>query len=288
MRNDISVFVYTNERGFNITYLTVPKVVNAFKEVVENIYVVANKLPSQRDHDYVKYIDASVEFCGSGRHFSQTLQVALKQIKEDYVLFLCDDYFFKSQVKQNVFNSIVDLIKDNDVDYFSFSSLCYCDVIIKDWKTPNLNLEKYNLTGTLLEISENYRHLYSVQPCIWKKSSLLKVLEHNPNLSLWDMDNSSLCNTKQNCRTLNYETNMYLNDEENRLDYNFKNYTINLPPLTYNIDNRVPDSDFYVFDYGEIIRHGKFVDTMTNTKRLVLDYIEKDQALQEKLKNFIY
>jgi hypothetical protein len=81
---------------------------------------------------------------------------------------------------------------------------------------------------------------------------------------------------------------MYLNDEENRLDYNFKNYTINLPPLTYNIDNRVPDSDFYVFDYGEIIRHGKFVDTMTNTKRLVLDYIEKDQALQEKLKNFIY
>jgi len=287
MINDVSVLVYTNERGISITDLTLPRVITAFENVIDNIYLTANKLPSNFNTYNVRYIDAGVEFSTNGSHYSQTLQYALKEIPEEYILFLCDDYLFHSQAKQNVLENIVTLIKKYNVDYFSFASLCYCDIVIREWKTPDINLKEFNLEGTLYEIGDNYRHLYSVQPCIWKKTSLLRLLESNPNMSLWDMDNTSVRNTKGKGRHLNYETNLYEVTPETALDFNFKNYTINLPPLTYNIDNRQPDSDFYVLDYGEVIRHGKFIDCETNTKRLAFNILDMDPDLKEKVKQFL-
>lgn len=287
MNSDVSVLVYTNERGISITDLTLPRVITAFEDVGCNIYLTANKLPSSYNIYNVNYINAGVEFSSNGGHYSQTLQHALKVIPEDYILFLCDDYLFRSKIKQNVFENIVALIKNYDVDYFSFASLCYCDVIIKNWKSPDIELKKFNLEGTLYEIDNDYRHLYSVQPCIWKKTSLIKLLECNPSLSLWDMDNTAICNTQGKSRYLNYETNLYENTPETALDFNFKNFTINLPPLTYNIDNRQPDSDFYVLDYGEVIRHGKFIECETNTKRLAFSILDSDPELKEKVKQFL-
>jgi len=286
MISDVSVLVYTNEKGINITHLTLPKVIAAFEGTVNKIYLAANKIPSTFAGFNVNYISAGIEFKSNGSHYSQTLQHALKEITEEYILFLCDDYLFRTPVKRDVLVNIINLIKTCNVDYFSFASLCYCDVVIKNWKSPAINLKDFNLDGTLYEIDNNYRHLYSVQPCIWKKTSLLKLLECNPNMSLWDMDNTSILNTKGKERRLNYETNLYDSSEETSLDYNFKNFTINFPPLTYNIDNRQPESDFYVFDYGEIIRHGKFIDCETNSKRLAFSLLENDSSLKEKVKQF--
>lgn len=287
MIDNVSVIVYTNEKSVNILHLTLPKVIAAFENVIKNTYLVANKIPELFTNFNVEPISAGVEFSSSGKHYSQTIQYALKQIADDYVLFLCDDYLFQSPVKQDVLSSIVKLITAYNVDYFSFASLCYCDVIIRDWKTPDIDLNEFNLSGTLYEINDNFRHLYSVQPCIWKKTSLVKILEHNPNISLWDMDNTSICNTKGKYRHLNYETNIYEPGQDTALDYHFKNYTINLPPLTYNIDNRLPNSDFYVLDYGEIIRYGKIIDCETNAKKLALKLLSENLELKEKIKQFL-
>jgi hypothetical protein len=180
------------------------------------------------------------------------------------------------------------LILENKIDYFSFSSLCYCDAIIKNWRTSNINLSQYKLDGVLYEIDENYRHLYSIQPCIWSKSSFKKLLTHNTKLTGWDLDNTNICNTRGIYRELNHETNYYIINNDSKLDYNFKNLTLNHPPLTYNIDNRAPDSDFYVLDYGEIIRHGKFIDSETNSKKLAFKYLENcNEVIKNKLKRFL-
>ena len=174
MISDVSVLVYTNEKGINITHLTLPKVIAAFEGTVNKIYLTANKIPNAFTGFNVNYISAEIEFKSNGSHYSQTLQHALKEITEEYILFLCDDYLFRTPVKRDVLVNIINLIKNCNVDYFSFASLCYCDVVIKNWKSPAINLKDFNLDGTLYEIDNNYRHLYSVQPCIWKKTSLLK------------------------------------------------------------------------------------------------------------------
>ena len=285
--NKIEVIVFTNEKYFNILYVTLQKLVNNLKNLDVPINVVTNKLPLN-DFGGVNFIETIVDFSQDGSHFRDSMLFALSKMECEYILFFCDDYMMNSPVNHKNFNSVMEIVKSYDCDFFSFSSLNYCDHIISKWDKLEIDLNKFGIDGGILyEIPSNYRHLYSVQPCIWKKSSLIELLEFNEGLSIASLDNTNIKNKKGNFRNLNYETNYYDENDTSNLDYGFKNLIINYPPFSYTIDDRPIGSEYFVFDYGEILRHGKVIESETNSKKLLMEFLDKNKNLSEKIAKFL-
>jgi len=290
MNTNISSIIFTNEKYINIFNITLPRFKKYLKDITKNIYVVTNKFNKNTSINFeeINVIDANVNFSASGNHFAQSMLKALRNINTEYILFFCDDYMINSKININNFYSILNIIKSYNCDFFSFASLNYCDHIILEWPKIETHLNKFQMSGgTLYKIPNSYRHLYSVQPCIWKKQSFIELLEYNPELSISSLDNTNIKNKKGYYRNLNYETNYYDETDITSLDYNFTNLIINYPPLSYNIDDRPIGSNYLVFDYGEIIRHGRFIETETNSKKILMEFLKNNQDLKEKVKQFL-
>lgn len=282
--NTIEAVVFTNEKYFNILYVTLPKLVQNLNIPIN---VVTNKL-LENNFEKVNFIETNIEFSQQGSHFRDSMIKSLIKINSEYILFFCDDYMMNSPVNYENFESVMKIIKSYNCDFFSFSSLNYCDHIISKWNKIETNLSKFGIGGGVLyEIPDNYRHLYSVQPCIWKKTSLLELLDYNEELSISSLDNTNIKNKKGFFRHLNYETNYYEDTESTSLDYGFKNLTINYPPFTYNIDDRPIGSEYFVFDYGEILRHGKVVESETNSKKILMKFLDENESLIDKISQFL-
>ena len=148
--------------------------------------------------------------------------------------------------KKDVFDNVVNVIKHYDCDFLSFASLRFTGVHHR-WNILNNDLKDFNINqGILYQIDDDYRHLYSVQPCIWKTKSFLTLLEHNPDLSLHMLDNTNIKNKKGFYRGLMELNNYYESNDETKLDYGFINLAIDLPPFSYNIDDRDLHSDYFV------------------------------------------
>lgn len=287
---NIETLIFTNEKYIDILNITLPRFVKYLKNITNKVNVVTNKLINETNIDFngVNVFDCNVQFDSLGNHFRDCMLKSLSKINSEYVLFFCDDYMINSEVKEQNFQSILDIIKFYECDFFSFSSLNYCDITISKWDIIETDLNKFGIDGGLLyEISNNYRHLYSVQPCIWKKNSLIELLKYNDMLSISSLDNTNIKNKKGLYRKLNYETNCYEETNENFLDYGFKNLIINYPPFSYNIDDRPIGSDYFVFDYGEILRHGKVIESETNSKKILIDFLEKNLDIKQKIVNFL-
>lgn len=285
-KNKISVVVFTNENYYNLLELTLPFLIKSFEYFKIDIIVVSNKITNPFPFTGITQIDCNVNFSGSGNHFEKSMTYALNLIKSDYILFLCDDYLVNSPIKKNVFEGIINLIYDNSIDFLSLGSQKYVDSFISKWNKLDVDYEKYGIPkDCLFYTDEKYRHLYSVQPCIWKKESLLKILKYNPDMSMRDLDNTNIKDLNGNYRNLDYTTNFYLHDE-NFLNYNFKNLCIYYPESSFNIDDKPIGSDYFLLDYGEIVRHGKFLDKTVNSGKILEDILNQKLELKNKLLNF--
>jgi hypothetical protein len=162
---------------------------------------------------------------------------------------------------------------------------------VVEWKQPDINLSEYGFPDNCFyEFDDTVRHMYSVQPCIWKKSSLIELLNHNPELTLHQLDNTDVYNKRGERRNL-IEKHGYLfyETKENFFNYGFNNFCYHHPPLTYHVDEKPMSSDFLLIDYIEIVRHGKFLDVDVNSKFILHDILnsEGNSDLKDKLKDFL-
>lgn len=288
MRSDISFIVYTNETYFNINYITIPQLLKNVKELNVKINLVSNKFPQHEQFAGVNYIESNVSFDGAGRHFRDTMLHALDRIEEKYVFFLCDDYIFRNPVKENTFNSITKILETLGADFLSLSTQKHMGAFVDKWENLTLDLSEYGFpNGSLRYMPDNYCHLYSVQPCVWKKESLIELLQYNESLSLHDLDNLNIVNKKGERRERNPEI-LFYHEKPGFFDYEFKNIGIYLDPIGFNADERIPNSDYLIIDYCEVIRHGKLMEADTNSKRYFLELIETEEYknIKEKLNKF--
>ena len=287
MNKKIETVIFTNEVYSDILNVTLPRIIKHLKPINIRINVVSNKSIDNIDLSDANFINTDTIFSPSGNHFRDSMIKALEFIDSEYILFFCDDYMINSDINTDNFHNVMKIIEHYNCDFFSFSSLNYCDHIISKWNKINTDLSQFNIGGGILyEIPNNYRHLYSVQPCIWKKSSLIDILTYNEGLSIGSLDNTNIKNKKGNLRNLNHETNYYDETDETAYDYGFINLTINYPPFSYNIDDRTIGSDFFVFDYGEILRHGKIMYSDTNSKKILMSFLEKNEHIKQKILKF--
>lgn len=200
--------------------------------VMGNDFSKNKKLPYS---DKVKYLSAGIEYDIVGKHFGNSLAKLLPDIKEDYIFFCTDDYIFIRDTKANDFKTLMDFIEKENIKYFGFDEFMYYDLHYKRYagKQPDI------FENELMIRNKHTRHLFSVQPCIWHRKSLLNIVESNPGLSLHDIDETI---------------------EEIKNNTDIEAFCTNLNShFTLSTDDYTDDSfKYFVIAYIEIVRHGVF------------------------------
>jgi hypothetical protein len=227
----IGIVVYTNETNLPILELFLKYFFKHNPLFPYRVYVVSNNFTKDDlpYSDKVAYLKGNVEWNSQGRHFSQTLSNALSQIEEDYIFYFCEDYILNKPIDISSLENLLKLIQDENIDMFSFASSY---PTTNNFHLLGVDSTKYNFQpNTFYQTNNQYKHAFSVQPCIWKKSSLQQLLTDNPQASLHDMDNSILDSK----------------DDYKIVCTNYKIYDGCCPP------------EYFIIEYVEIIRHGVFL-----------------------------
>jgi hypothetical protein len=273
MKNICFLF-YTNEQYLPILDITNKEFDKFFPENNIKKIVVSNKFSDYEfSHTNFEKIDTQVPFDGMGNHFEKVMTKALNSITEEYIIFFCDDYMLIDKPNIEKLNNLVEFIQKNQVDYFTFASVNPK----QDWKTYSLP-DYISDNHTFYQIPYNYQYHYSVQPCIWKKSSLLEILKHNTDLSLHGLDTTNIKNRQGYRREMNYETSIWKDYENGEQSYGF-----NCVATDYRAFDETENYDFFIFPYVEIIRHGHFnMQYETNTKRFLQNFIIENKLNTNK------
>jgi hypothetical protein len=164
---------------------------------------------------------------------------ALSQMTEDYVFFLLDDYFFIDEIKYDDLNDVLNLMKCEGIDYFGFDDI---GGILKltDFEKLNSTCESNVKDGLYLR-HKDYQYLFSVQPCIWKRTSLIELLSKQEKVSLHDLD----------------ETKPYIREDGLKLKGTMSGLR-SCFDYAFDFDLQKSPENFYVIAYTEIVRHGCF------------------------------
>jgi hypothetical protein len=283
---DICFNVYTNEEYFNINYITIPNLKRNTSELNWKINLISNRFPEHEKFDNVNYIESNITFQNDGGHYRNTMLYALNGMTEKYIIFMCDDYIIKSPLKFERFRNIPKIMDELDADFVTLSTQNHMSNFIPNWNKPNIDMLKYGFPeNCIYEMDNTYRHLYSVQPCIWKRESLIELLNHNKRLSLHDLDNTNIVNKRGEFRQM--DGSVFYEKIDGWFDYEFKNYCFHLPPISFHLDERNLDSDFLLIEYAEVIRHGKIIEPKTNSKDYFLNLLDNEyKQIRSKLNKF--
>jgi len=281
MNNNFCFLVYTNETYLPIANLSMSEFDRFNPNFPIKRYLVSNKIGDfEFKAQNTTLIDCDIPFDGSGNHFSKTMMKAISNISEEYIIFFCDDYLPIGGTKWNLLSELIDMIKNEDIDFISFSYMPQA----KQWKKFHATLPSAP-DKNLYYIPDNYMYLYSVQPCIWKKSSLLDILSHNPEMSLHHFDTTNLKNREGFVRTMDVHTSTWNPYPQGSQTYGFKCLSTD-----YGGFDEQENYDCFIFPYVEIVRHGFFnMWRETNTKIFLEKYIvDNNIDADERLKRFIY
>jgi len=225
---NLAIAVYTNKAYVPILNLFLHELFRLNRDINIPIYAISNEFESEKVYeDKVVYLDSKVEWHSQGNNFSDVLRKTLPQIKEDYIFWFCDDYVLTDSIDIQKLSNLLRLVQDENLDIFSFASIPQASSYIK----MDISYDTYEFPNEIFYYTDNnYLHKFSVQPCIWKKSSLIKIVSEN-QISLHDMDCSRIQNSEQ-----------YL-----------------AGCTTYRIFDVCPTCpERFIISYIEVIRHGVF------------------------------
>jgi len=234
--NDVRFLFYTHENNQSLAELCLSHFFKHNKNSELKVTLLSNKFKNENKKfiDSVNYVSSEVDFHDQNR-FVKTMIHGLSQIDEEFVFFTLDDYFFLKEIKYNDLEYVLNLMRCENIDYFGFDDIGGAP--LSDF--PKFESDCFNkFNENLYHRYRDYRYLFSVQPCIWKKESLIKLFERCDMISIHNLD----------------ETTDFI--KENTLD--FKSTMCTLKSLfDYNVVDENID-EYFVIAYTEIVRHGVF------------------------------
>lgn len=270
---NLSLLMYTNETYLPIARLAVEQINKNFYNLDAKKYITSNRFSKNSSEQFKDFelINCNVPLDINGSHFAKVMKNALNIIDSEYVLFLLDDCIVINELKNNNLKNLVQCMGDNDIDYLSLLSYNF------EWEPLNTDYIKYSLPeNVLVKTDERFLYAFSVQPSIWKRTSLLKVLEYNPELEIHHLDITYIKNKKGIIR-YHHENELWYTPN-GFWDYNFKIYSLKRSHYTSNFsfDERGIEGDYFLFLYSEAIRMGKFnMNTHLNNKNYLSKFLKE-------------
>ena len=237
--NNLRFIFYTNEKNLHLIELSLKYFFKYNTNSNVKVSVVSNKIIDFETlpfKDKVSYINADINFNSGGFHFSDTMKYALKEIKEEYIFFFCDDYFFTDYTKFDDLEKLLGMIINENIDYFGFDTVAGQEVY--NWVPFKSTYSNFPEDYFYLR-NNDYRYVYSVQPSIWKKTSLQKIVNSN-DFSLHNLDE-----TRKDLVQENYKCIAKCNKAISTVN-DFWPYS----------------GDYFVINYLESVRHGVFLHSI--------------------------
>ena len=139
------------------------------------------------DCPYEVYVTAESEQClvpkvktinTQGEFWTDRIRRAIEQIPTEYVIGMCEDFFMRRRVRQEVIYACEKFMDDNP------NAACFNFEKEYDWVNPSgyTNFGKKPLNGMYKK---------SCQPTLWRKSALLKLLSESMNAWQWEMSDAT-------------------------------------------------------------------------------------------------
>lgn len=128
------------------------------------VYLINNVLPYQ--HENITVVNTGQEI-----HWFYRTLVSLKQLKEKYILFMLEDYFISKIVNNGDIAEILDFMEANEAYYYQLSVGC----------TGSKEPCRVNVTAET-------EYPISLQPAIWNRQRLIKLLEDINGKTPWDVE----------------------------------------------------------------------------------------------------
>lgn len=136
------------------------------------------------DCPYQVYLAAETEQCllpevktiNTEGTWTERMQRAVREIPTKYVIGMCEDMFFRREVRQDIIN--------NCIAYMQMDDLIGCFNFEKEYE-PGINLTKSNYLDFGLKPSGDHFQK-SCQPTLWRKYYLEMLLEGKMNAWEWE------------------------------------------------------------------------------------------------------
>lgn len=136
-------------------------------KVSSQTYLITNEL---RD----SFTNVTTLCVGPEKSWSDRARKAIQKIDSEYILLMLEDYFVISPFENKECEKLLDFMEKNKADYLRI----YPFPQIKFSNTDNSEIHK---------IPENLLYGVNLQPAIWKKDYLLKLLG-NDDFSAWEFE----------------------------------------------------------------------------------------------------
>lgn len=138
-----------------------------------------------------------------GNQFGEVMIKYLNSIDNEFILFLLDDYITYRKFSRHDFNKLLKLMSEEKVDYFTFDKKQ--EVTTRQFKPYHTSL--YD-DGLLSEVSSIDLHRLSVQPCIWRRTALLELLNKYPELNVHRLETDQVI-AGENLKTLGFNWHVF-------------------------------------------------------------------------------
>lgn len=120
-----------------------------------------------------------VEYSESHNYATRLLE-CLQYVDEEFVLIHHEDMIFYDYVDMEMFEYYFKIIENNN--QFAYLKLIRGGVS---------NFEPVLFIDGVYNLQENEQYRYAVQPAIWRKSILIKILENCLNCSIYEMEDKA-------------------------------------------------------------------------------------------------
>ena len=130
-------------------------------------YLVTNQL--KPDFDNVKNICV-----GREKSWSDRTRKAIKEVKSEYIILMLEDYFVTSVLENERIENLLSFMRNHNADY------------LRIYPFPKMRFKSENNNG-IHQIPDNSLYGVNLQPSIWKRDYLLKVLGKE-NYSAWEFE----------------------------------------------------------------------------------------------------
>lgn len=145
------------------------------------------------DGEYIQYNNKDT--------YSKRLLSCLWSIKQDIIIFQHEDMFLYNYPDEAKLIDYAFYLKNSDL---SFIRLC---------KTGSCELQQNYHFNTLFDIKDNSQDIFAIQPTIWKRLDLIKLLSLlDCHCSMWDLEFYG----KKNCHKARIKGCLHYNGEDAR------------------------------------------------------------------------
>jgi hypothetical protein len=167
-------------------YLDVLQIQTDHVESLNSKLLFINKNNLNLNGIYQKY--NNVFFYDDSKTYPQRLSECLNQIEDDYIVF-CHDIDILLQIDQNVIIELYNFLKYRNFDRVDLKHTSQNTSPIIYECNKNINYKKWspiknvinNDSIFLIKQVDTSNYIYNVNPSIWKRTSLLEIMDTFPN-----------------------------------------------------------------------------------------------------------